>query len=223
MAYRDACILGFQEMYSVGRKNNQISVFERITPKQTRAFQTRDVIFEAAARIIEEQGAGALTTNSIAARAGISIGTLYGHFANKDAILVSMARRQLACDEEAILCTLSWQLEPGTSRVRAVIRSLIDLHVTRPKVRRAVMRSHTAYGLAHESQAVVLRATERIISWRAAAGRPHMDSMAMFLATRGVVGLLRAAFEEASPLLGMVRFEDELTALAKGCFARARR
>ena len=200
---------------------NKIIVFERIKPKQARAFHTRDVIFEAAARIIEEQGVGALNTNAIAARAGISIGTLYGHFANKEAILVSMARRQLECDEEAILSALSRQADPGTSRVRAVIRTLIDLHLARPEVRRAIMASHTANGFANEGVAVVCRTADRIISWRAAAGRPHVDGTAMFLATRGVIGLLRAAFEEASPLLGMARFEDELIALAEGCFARA--
>jgi hypothetical protein len=134
-----------------------------------------------------------------------------------------MARRQLASDEEAILATLVRQADPGTSRVREVIRTLIDLHLTRPDVRRAIMKSHAANGLADERHDVVRRASERIMSWRVAAGRPRVDGTAMFLATRGVVGLLRSASEEGSPLLGMMQFEDELTALAEGCFARARR
>ena len=207
----------------MSRKKNKDVVLERIKPKQMRANHTRDLIFEATARIIEEQGVDALTTNSIAIRAGISIGTLYGHFANKEAILVSMARQLLACDEEAILRALSSQVEPGISRVRVVIHALIDLHLMRPEVRRAVMATHAANGFASEGAAVVRHTVERIVSWRASAGRPHMDSTAMFLATRGVIGLMRAVFEEASPLLGTVQFEDELTALAEGCFARAGR
>ena len=152
----------------MSRKKNKDVVLERIKPKQMRANHTRDLIFEATARIIEEQGVDALTTNSIAIRAGISIGTLYGHFANKEAILVSMARQLLACDEEAILRALSSQVEPGISRVRVVIHALIDLHLMRPEVRRAVMATHAANGFASEGAAVVRHTVERIVCRRRA-------------------------------------------------------
>jgi len=49
----------------------------------------------------------ALTTNRIAERAGVSIGTLYQYFANKEAILIEMARAQLESDRIAITRVLS--------------------------------------------------------------------------------------------------------------------
>ncbi len=198
------------------KKQQQALILERKVPKQARARDTREVIFEAAARIIEQQSA--LSTNAIAARAGISIGTLYGHFANKEAVLISMARHQLARNETAVVQAVCGDVSPGASRARLAVRTLIALHQSRPAVRRVIMATHAAYGLGHERSAVVYRAAQHIMTWRTQVGRPHTDESAMFVATRAVVGAIRAAFEEESPLLGTRAFEDELTALVERCF-----
>jgi AcrR family transcriptional regulator len=197
-------------------KRHESLVFERKTPKQARARNTREVIFEATARIIEQQGA--LNTNAIAARAGISIGTLYGHFASREAVLVSMARHQLARDEARVVQAVCNEGDLGASRVRMAVRALISLHQFRPAVRRVVMAAHAAYGLSSERSAVVCSAAQRITAWRAQFGRSQVDESAMFVATRAVVGTVGAAFEEASPLLGAREFEDALTALIERCF-----
>jgi len=60
--------------------------------RQARARVTRAAILEAAARILESQGRDALTTNAIALRAGVSIGSLYQYFPNKEAILATLIR-----------------------------------------------------------------------------------------------------------------------------------
>src|SRR5262245_25374034 len=81
---------------------SQRVVSQRRKPAQARARATIDTIFEATARIIEADGIRALNTNRIAERAGISVGTLYEYFPNKDAILIAMARRRLAEDERVV-------------------------------------------------------------------------------------------------------------------------
>ena len=48
----------------------------RRKPRQVRALDTLEVILEATARILQKEGPAALNTNYIAARAGISVGTL---------------------------------------------------------------------------------------------------------------------------------------------------
>src|SRR5246127_946604 len=60
---------------------------QRKQPKQERAEKTRQRILEAAAHVFAEHGYVAGTTNRIAEQAGISIGSLYQYFPNKDAIL----------------------------------------------------------------------------------------------------------------------------------------
>lgn len=43
----------------------------------------------------------------------------------------------------------------------------------------------------------------------------------MYVVTRAVVGIVRAVFEETSPLLDTQEFEDELTALIERRFSSA--
>ncbi len=59
----------------------------RKTPSQRRGVETRDVILEAAAQVLEAHGYDKTTTNRVAERAGVSIGTIYEYYPNKDALL----------------------------------------------------------------------------------------------------------------------------------------
>jgi AcrR family transcriptional regulator len=68
----------------------------RKQPKQVRSSQTVAIIVEAAARILETMGHAAFTTNAVASRAGVSIGTLYQYFPNKEAILGALLARETA-------------------------------------------------------------------------------------------------------------------------------
>lgn len=62
----------------------------RKLPKQARGRATRDAIIEAAAHIISKGGLAAYNTNAVAERAGVSIGSLYQYFPNKDALMVAL-------------------------------------------------------------------------------------------------------------------------------------
>jgi AcrR family transcriptional regulator len=221
IGYTGRGILGFPETSIMTARRQEAVVFERISPKQVRAHLTRDVIFEATARIIEEGCARTLNTNSIAARAGISIGTLYGHFANKEAILVSMARHQLECDAAAVLEAVGHEAKCDISRTRLAVRALVRLHMTRPEVRRVVMAAHTANDLGRERAALVTRVASKIAANRSLAGRTCLPETVWFVATRAAVGIVRAAFQENSALLGTQEFEDELTYMLDRSFVSA--
>lgn len=63
--------------------------------KQERAQQTVEDLLEAAARVLERRGYASATTNRIAEAAGVSVGTLYEYFADKDAIFDALIQRQI--------------------------------------------------------------------------------------------------------------------------------
>jgi len=63
-------------------------------PKQRRAIATVTAILDAAARILIESGYAAASTNRIAERAGVSIGSLYEYFPRKEAIFGELRRRE---------------------------------------------------------------------------------------------------------------------------------
>ncbi len=72
------------------------SIAPRKSPQQTRAESTVAVIVEAAARILERRGFEGFNTNAVAAKAGVSIGSLYQYFPNKDALLSALIAREAA-------------------------------------------------------------------------------------------------------------------------------
>jgi AcrR family transcriptional regulator len=67
----------------------------RHTPKQMRGQRKVEHILRSAEALFAEVGFENATTNAIAARAGVSIGSLYQFFASKEAILEAMADRYL--------------------------------------------------------------------------------------------------------------------------------
>lgn len=63
---------------------------QRKTPKQTRSKELVGAIFEATVRILPKVGSYQITTKKIAEIAGVSIGSLYQYFPNKEALLGSL-------------------------------------------------------------------------------------------------------------------------------------
>jgi AcrR family transcriptional regulator len=61
----------------------------RVRTRPTRD-DTRDKLFEAAARVFEEQGIGGVSIEAIAAAAGFSRGAFYSNFESKDELIIAM-------------------------------------------------------------------------------------------------------------------------------------
>lgn len=62
-------------------------------PAQGRSQATVEAVVMAAAQLLAESGYGPLTTNHIAERAGVSIGSIYQYFPGKEAIVAQVVER----------------------------------------------------------------------------------------------------------------------------------
>ncbi|RST60077.1 TetR/AcrR family transcriptional regulator [Siminovitchia terrae] len=69
---------------------SNLNVTKRRIPKQNRSIQNRDKILDAGLKLFSEKGYYDTTTNEIAKVAGVSIGSLYSYFKDKDAIFLSI-------------------------------------------------------------------------------------------------------------------------------------
>jgi AcrR family transcriptional regulator len=70
------------------------------TPTTSGARRTRDKILDAALELFNERGTAAVTTNHVAAHAGISPGNLYYWFSDKDEIVRELYARLVGAYEE---------------------------------------------------------------------------------------------------------------------------
>lgn len=104
----------------------------RKTARQGRSTATVDAIVEAAARILEAAGPSGYTTNAIAQRAGVSVGSLYQYFPNKDAITRALIRRELAILEAQIAAINIGSTNP--SPLARLITVAVGQQLERPRL-----------------------------------------------------------------------------------------
>lgn len=102
----------------------------RKIPRQERSIRTVERILDAATRIFHEQGYAGTTTNDIADRAELSIGSLYQYFPNKDAVLVALTRRHIEAAETGLDHLLGRpRSDAGVEQIlRDVVNFLVEQH-----------------------------------------------------------------------------------------------
>jgi AcrR family transcriptional regulator len=76
-------------------KTITIALHPRKTPVQARSATSVEAILEATIQILLTVGKERLTTTRVAARAGVSVGTLYQYFPNKSALLQACLKRHM--------------------------------------------------------------------------------------------------------------------------------
>ena len=113
------------------------TAYSRREPSQARSRATVDVILEAAEQLLVKSGTSAFNTNCVAARAGVSIGSVYQYFHDKGELLAEIKRRRrqaiarsarVAYDKNASM--------PMRDVMRATIREIISHHVSEPILHR---------------------------------------------------------------------------------------
>ena len=107
----------------------------RKKPRQNRAQVTVDAILDATAHILVRDGYEGLSTNRVAERAGVSIGSLYQYFPGKESLIGELLDRY--SDEiHTMVVTMIAQLgstEP-TECTRVLVTAMIDVKLRSPRL-----------------------------------------------------------------------------------------
>ncbi len=191
----------------------QPPAIKRRVPRQARAAGTVAAILEASAQILEAGGLAAFTTNAVAERAGVSIGTLYQYFANKNLLLLELARQEM----QSGLADVARALQEGDSafgsgaegRVRAVVRAMVQAFRGRARARKAVMQAILAQNMGVEMMAPIAA----FVAQRSDAFMPVLTREQLFVLSRALMGTVRSAVMEEQPFLRSRSFEDEVVRL----------
>jgi AcrR family transcriptional regulator len=117
------------------------TVSPRKKPSQARSWDTVEAILEAAAQVFTSQGYEKTTTNHIAERAGVCIGSLYEYFPNKDSILhwlleMHVEEEYLRCSE--IIADAQESQTPLNILLKEIIEARLSSHMKRPGLHRVI-------------------------------------------------------------------------------------
>lgn len=189
----------------------KIAVKPRKRPRQARSRETEAVILEAAARVLAEQGPAAFNTNRVAARAGVSVGSLYQYYPNKAALLFRLHELESADTGALIDRILGDRRRTPRARLSAAVRGFFATEAAEAPLRRALALADVHFRASPEFAAIERGAVERIARFlREAqperAGRRAFDArfvatvlsgVAEAITTRGVAGRELARWADA--------------------------
>lgn len=172
-------------------------------------------MLEAAMQLLEQGDVSALTTNAVAAKAGVSIGSLYQYFKDKQALLDALVERELGEMSEKILQAMATvPMQPG-DRIRQIVRAVLGSYGGRSDVHRRLIE----HALTHKgggSLSPLFTQLQQAFSSKGTPG-PSDKSVVLseaqaFVLTHAVAGVLRtlAASSVHPPLRGV---EDALVML----------
>lgn len=147
----------------------------RKQPIQERSRETVSAILEATARILEAEGLEAANTNAIAARAGVSIGSLYQYFPDKVAIFAELIRQaeiELGDMLEMLLLkTAGMALE---DRIGLLVKAGVAQQMERPQLARILDYLEATF----PADATLKAADERIQRLIMRLLQDHVESIA---------------------------------------------
>jgi AcrR family transcriptional regulator len=194
----------------------------RRIPRQARSRETVAAILQAAAEVIAAEGLARASTNRIAARAGVSIGSLYQYFPDKEAIrarLLEQHHREVEAIVDRAMALIDDPAVPFARALRGLLDELIALHRAQPALMRALSeevphppqararREEEARGYARRMEAALRRRTPIA---------PRDPVAASFVLVRAVESLSRWLAHEAPPDLRDVALVDEVVAMLAG-------
>ena len=191
----------------------------RKSPRQSRSAETVEAILAAAAQVFSKRGYAGGTTNHIARRAGVSIGSLYQYFPNKDAILVALVQRHVEETVGALQALVhealadGWQLDRLMDRV---VRETLRGHVEAPQLLHVLMyeapRTPEAVALLHDSEEVMARAVQELLQ-RVRGEPPRHAGHAAYIIVHVVESLVHEFVVHPPEKMDQEAFVAELLAL----------
>src|ERR1035441_9835933 len=184
----------------------QIALEPRKTPVQARSTVTVEAIYEATFQVLLAVGPDRLTTTRVAERAGVSVGTLYQYFPNKQSLLLSVLEKhqdrvvgavELACGRN--------HGQQVSTMIESVVESFVDAKMERSDISMALYA--TAFGVQERALAnkAGKRARAAMVSMLATAPNTKFADLPfttlMLISAMG--GATRAVLEAgSSPRMG---------------------
>jgi AcrR family transcriptional regulator len=194
-------------------------------PRQERSKIAVEAILEATTRILTEEGYDKANTNRIAERAGVSIGSLYQYFPNKEslitALMVKHSNEMIVLVESKLTDFYDSTLEIGISEI---VKAVIAAHAIDPRLHQVlneeIPESERSQQM-HKAEERIVKLLQAYLSrWRNSPNErlsecvcPENIDMTVFILSRTVESLCHSAVIERPEFVRDSRFAREVADL----------
>ena len=198
------------------RRQPQSTLEPRKSPVQARSTASVEAILKATIQVLLKSGKERLTTTLVAARAGVSVGTLYQYFPNKSALLRAALQRHM--DEIGSAIETVCRNESGSTLQKmatALVTDFLEAKMKDAKTSVALYSVSSDVDGARISREMSQRTNRAIVAMLASAKDqlttdPHLVASMLQAAMAGVS---RHLLESPSPESNFAKLRDELVLL----------
>jgi AcrR family transcriptional regulator len=196
----------------------KLALKPRKLPVQARSKHTIDAIFEATIQVLLVGGVNKLTTTKVADRAGVSVGTLYQYFPNKNVLLGALLELHLLEVVEAIEASC---LKFRGAKLDLLAKELVDVYLNvklrSPEVSVALYSVAVAIEAIEIVQAITKRTQVAVSSALESVLDRQFDELDMvtIVFTTSLMGPIQAFLLAKPPKAVFERLRMQLQALTK--------
>jgi AcrR family transcriptional regulator len=151
------------------------SIVPRKKPRQSRSQTLVDAILQAAIRVLTREGARRFTTIRVAEESGISIGSLYQYFPNKEAILFKLQTDEWSATGQSLEAIMADTAMPPPERLKRLVKVFFQSECEEAAFRVALADAAPMYRDAPESKTHSSEHAKRFLKFVTEA-LPHADN-----------------------------------------------
>ncbi|HWB74577.1 MAG TPA: TetR/AcrR family transcriptional regulator [Nannocystaceae bacterium] len=189
----------------------------RKLPKQARAQATVEAILTATAEVLVEVGYDRSTTNAIARRAGVSIGSLYQYYPNKESLVTALCERHMAETMGLLVGEIAaLRSRPLEQAIHALVVTLLRMHAMAPQLHRVFIEQMpriAGFERIAQLDRVIIDLIRSELERRDERLRPKNLDLAVFILVHSVQAITHAAVLDRPGALVDTELADETTAL----------
>lgn len=197
----------------------QVRTTPRKRPRQARSRATVDSVLGATARVLVKRGFDGLTTNLVAETAGVSVGSLYQYFPNKEALVGALIEKHV--DDLTSLCLAELTRVanlPVAEAIRSVVELMIRAHAVNPELHRVLTEQVPRVGRMaklREIETMVQRMVAGLLASRRAELAIDDPEMAAFVLVSAIEAITHRAALFFPELLRDPRLVDETCTMVR--------
>lgn len=194
--------------------------------KQSRSQAKHEALLQAGRRLLQTLDLGSLSVAQLTSDAGMSVGSFYSRFDDKDAWFAELVRvtgEQMLGDTQQLLGSARWRQASDERKVALILRHVVDMHRAHRGIFRAALfdsaRSQLHWPQLHSYARRVADAVQQALGEHLPQVPPAQRRLRVGIALQVVFGtLVNAVLHDPGPIaLDDKRMETELGRVFLAC------